>query len=221
MNRRGLYEDRWKQLVSSEAARRRQREAAATDPAAHKDKKQSYSKRSPGTSSLGLLQRCRALVRRYPVRSLAASCIVLIGYAVVVLAINGRAYRGCVNLVTVSGVVTLDGEPIANILVHFQPTSETPVDREFSPSSHGVTDAKGRYELEWVDGRGAVIGEHIVTLVHRDRLMTELDDFIEKTGEVLPRDFKLPPEARDGSQRFVVPDDGTEEANFAFESSQD
>lgn len=122
------------------------------------------------------------------------------------------------RLVPVSGTVTLDGKPTADIIVHFQPSAGNVADLQFSPSSRGATDSKGRYELKTFDGAGAIVGEHVVTLVCRDPNNAEQDPF-DDSGMEKPRQFKLPPKARDGSLTFTVPDGGTEEANFAFQSS--
>jgi len=110
----------------------------------------------------------------------------------------------------------LDGEPIGDIFVHFQPTAGSATDPGFSPSSHGITDAEGRYSLQTVDGRGAVAGEHIVTLVYRDP--NQPQGYDAGSGKELPREFKLPANARDGSLRFSVPEEGTSNADFAFSS---
>lgn len=136
-----------------------------------------------------------------------------------ILLVSGVLILGCGDsrLVPVSGVVTLDGEPIADVVVHFQPTSTNAADPEFNPSSHGVTDSKGRYELETAEGAGAIVGEHVVTLAYRDPSLREDDPFAE-SGMEKPRQFKLPPKARDGSLTFTVPKNGTDEASFAFES---
>jgi len=60
---------------------------------------------------------------------------------------------------TVKGKVTLNGQPLQNALVEFQPTAPGG-----SPSS-GMTDAEGRYELLYTFERaGAAPGEHIVSI---------------------------------------------------------
>src|SRR5437667_12114172 len=67
---------------------------------------------------------------------------------------------GCGNsppLGTVSGRVTLDGQPLAETTVEFQPASGSP--------SYGVTDADGRYTLAWnADQQGALVGRHTVRI---------------------------------------------------------
>jgi hypothetical protein len=73
------------------------------------------------------------------------------------LAISGCGSDG--NLATVRGTVTLNGRPLQNALVEFQPTGP-----HGSPSS-GITDAEGRYELMYTfDKPGAIPGEHRVSI---------------------------------------------------------
>ena len=123
------------------------------------------------------------------------------------------------RLAPVSGVVTLDGKPVANVVVSFQPASEG-ADPDFNPGSGGTTDVEGRYELSTREGNGAVVGEHTVTLVYRDPDLLEQPLYDEESGREVVREFKLPPRARDGSLKATVPQDGTDAADFAFESSE-
>lgn len=62
----------------------------------------------------------------------------------------------------VSGVVTLDGQPLGNVLVVFIPAEAgtPPV-----PRATGIADAAGRFTLTVEDGRpGAVLGNYRVVL---------------------------------------------------------
>ena len=67
------------------------------------------------------------------------------------------------NIVQVSGRVTLDDKPLEHATVIFAPDSD-----QFNPgpSSHGKTDADGKYTLKLMskDVRGAVIGKHKVSI---------------------------------------------------------
>ncbi len=57
----------------------------------------------------------------------------------------------------VTGVVTLDGEPLAGVLVSFQP--------EKGRGSIGLTDEHGRYSLNYVfNVPGAKVGRHTVSI---------------------------------------------------------
>lgn len=61
---------------------------------------------------------------------------------------------------SVTGKVTLDGQPLEGATVQFQPVTGEPK----SPSS-GVTDASGYYELKFTASKdGATIGDHKVTI---------------------------------------------------------
>jgi hypothetical protein len=58
---------------------------------------------------------------------------------------------------SVTGTVTLDGKPLGNVLVTFNPN-------EGGGSSTGTTDSAGKYELVHTDRKGAVLGMHKVTV---------------------------------------------------------
>jgi hypothetical protein len=63
---------------------------------------------------------------------------------------------------TVSGTVTLDGQPLANAVVNFQPAGPG---LNPGPSSIGRTNDKGEYSLEMAGiGKGAVLGNHKVKI---------------------------------------------------------
>ena len=65
----------------------------------------------------------------------------------------------------VTGTVTLNGEPLPDVLVTFQPESG-------AQSSQGTTDEEGAYEIIYGDFaagiEGAVLGSHTVTIVQGD-----------------------------------------------------
>jgi hypothetical protein len=71
------------------------------------------------------------------------------------------------KLAPVRGQVKLDGKPLANVMVTFQPISKKKGDNP-GPGSAGVTDDQGRYTLkissQQMDGDGAVVGEHQVAV---------------------------------------------------------
>ena len=78
----------------------------------------------------------------------------------------GGAAVGCggrADVGRVSGVVTLDGTPLEGARVTFQPTTG-------GAPSHALTDASGRYELQYARGvAGARIGDHEVSISTLDR----------------------------------------------------
>jgi len=112
------------------------------------------------------------------------------------------------ELAPVSGRVTLNGKPLADIQVSFQPShagKSAP-----GPGSFGTTDADGRYSLKTVTEppvQGAVVGRHVVTF--RARSPQSL-----KTDEAVAPGVMLPVRAVDGSLSFDVTAEGTDQADF-------
>lgn len=61
------------------------------------------------------------------------------------------------ELANVSGVVTLDGQPLENAQVTFQPEHGRP--------SSGMTNREGKYQIQYTSDRpGAMIGSHKVLI---------------------------------------------------------
>jgi hypothetical protein len=79
----------------------------------------------------------------------------------IVTAITCASLAGCgsgIELGTVTGKVTLNGEPVEGASVEFQPV-------ESGSPSYGTTDAWGEYRLMYTaDKAGAIPGEHIVRI---------------------------------------------------------
>jgi hypothetical protein len=85
------------------------------------------------------------------------------------------------DLGEVTGVVTLDGKPLPDVLVIFEPLS----DDSDAASSMATTDEQGRYELEFDDNHnGAVIGRHSVQIFNVDEAEMPVED-------LLPEKFNL------------------------------
>src|SRR5688572_13166163 len=112
------------------------------------------------------------------------------------------------NVVPVSGKVTVDGQPLANVAINFGPLTGG---MDGAYAAYGKTDADGRYTLKLVDNGqpGATIGKNRVTL-------NESFDAPVSDGAAAKVQFKLPPTARDGTMQFDVPPSGTDAANFEF-----
>ncbi len=72
----------------------------------------------------------------------------------ILVALTGCGKRGP-KLVDVSGTVTLDGQPLSNVIVTFVPIGG-------GLSSSGVTDEAGHFRLSCSLGRGALLGQHRV-----------------------------------------------------------
>ena len=81
---------------------------------------------------------------------------------------------------TVTGKVTLDGQPLEGADLEFQPEEGSP--------SYGTTDDDGEYDLMYTrDKRGAMLGEHTV------RITTSTTDTDDRGNEVrVPQ--RVPPE---------------------------
>lgn len=109
----------------------------------------------------------------------------------------------------VSGRVTLNGKPLANVAVLFQPIATSGAEAP-GPGSTGVTDADGRYTLSLVGrgSKGAVIGKHKVRIT---RMASESDSEGDRPKAIkrIPTEFK-----RDTQLEFEVPAGGTDSADF-------
>jgi len=93
----------------------------------------------------------------------------------------GALAAGCSGqrVVPVSGRVTLNGQPLANVHVSFQPLSAGP-DHDPGSGSYAITDNDGRYTLKLVHGDtpGAVVGKHRVEITPRNS-----DDDADRHGK--------------------------------------
>ena len=122
-------------------------------------------------------------------------------------------FAGCggpkYELAPVSGIVTLDGEPLVNGVVNFQPKVQKGMPN--APGSVGRTDATGRFHLITIhDEPGASPGRHKVKIYsYSPETPLETD---EDTGPSVER----VPERYNYATRllFEVPNEGTEQANF-------
>jgi hypothetical protein len=85
-------------------------------------------------------------------------------YVFLLLLFSGCAPSDRPELGSVRGRVTLDGKPMANTTVSFQPVGG-------GRQSCGNTDEDGRYELTYLrDIRGARLGKHRVTIGSSDQV---------------------------------------------------
>lgn len=101
------------------------------------------------------------------------------------------------ELAPVTGLVTLNGEPLSNAIVTFTPTAARP--------SVGETDESGRFELMYLpEVDGALLGEHKVTV----RLIQ--DEEADNLPEGSDQAVTLPEAAYDGSITKQVTEDGND-----------
>jgi hypothetical protein len=124
------------------------------------------------------------------------------------------SYGGCGgqngDLVSVEGVVTLDGKPMSGVRVTFdQP--------ELGPNKNigyaARTDEQGRYVLRPIinDGTGVPPGTYRVSLTTVETVDRTRDD-----SPMTPE--RIPPAYRGGKLSFEIPADGTDQANFELKS---
>ena len=84
------------------------------------------------------------------------------------------------DLATVKGKVTLNGQPLQDATVEFQPTAAG------AAPSAGKTDTKGRYKLMYsFDVPGAVSGEHVVSI-------RTAGTYFDDQGNELEREERVP-----------------------------
>jgi hypothetical protein len=93
---------------------------------------------------------------------------------------------------SVEGVVTLDGQPLGNVVVSFVPNSPSEAQ---SPVSTARTDEQGRFKLQCkrngsTDEPGAVLGTHIVLVTEQ---MTERNTNRDDTAAKGPASKKKVP----------------------------
>jgi hypothetical protein len=117
-----------------------------------------------------------------------------------ILILTLPAWTGCgdAKLGRVSGVVTLDGQPLPRATVEFQPKDGSP--------SYGITDEQGRYQLRYRRNQpGAEVGPHVVRVTTYDWL-TNPDGSRTEIPEQVPPAYNvhstLSFEVKRGSQRI-------------------
>jgi hypothetical protein len=116
------------------------------------------------------------------------------------------------DVVPVSGVVKVDGQPFPGARINTQPIATSMEDPNPGPGSFGTTDQNGRYTLELATHPepGAVVGKHSVTVT------MEADAFSADPTSDLPQPVsrKLPPWFTDNSIIIEIPEGGTDTANL-------
>jgi hypothetical protein len=143
----------------------------------------------------------RALIHETPRWAWAAALIL-----VCCLPVGGCSSGG--KLAPVSGTVTLDGKPLADALIVFQPIANAGKPAPGMGSS-GVTDASGKYTLRTMDTDrpGAVVAKHSVAI----NMKGESSD-LDKPG---PPKKGLPAKYNRNSElQFDVQPGGTDKADF-------
>lgn len=110
----------------------------------------------------------------------------------------------------VTGKVTMDGQPLAGATVAFIPQSNA---LESGRPSTGMTDESGTFTLTSMGGQdGAVVGDHVVSISTK---VIDMDTQELLSQETVPRKYN------DRSElTFTVPLNGSDDADFALESSK-
>jgi hypothetical protein len=134
-------------------------------------------------------------------------------FLVTVLGCGGRQYA------PVSGRVTLNGQPLANATVSFQPIAPEG-SNEAGMGSAGITNENGEYTLKLPSGNdGARVAQHrvmISLLAVKDR---DPEDDSRPVRGGPPMMEKLPPRYNAESKlTFEVPSGGSQAANFELTS---
>lgn len=149
------------------------------------------------------------------------SRLLLLGVALV---LSGCGHKA--KVVSVSGIVTLDGMPLANADVQFQPMA-TEGNSNPGYGSHGKTDDQGRFSLtissQESQAPGAVAGMHKVSISSGNNDKVAYDPRIGSPDGATPKNKppveKVPNNYNSQSTlTFEVPLEGTDKANFDLKS---
>lgn len=114
------------------------------------------------------------------------------------------------DLAPVSGVVTLDGKPLAGGVIQYQPLGGESMSP--GPGSAGVLDSEGRYQLQTQTSPrrdGAVIGTHQVRIYSRNAEAPATDVDTNTTPELVPPKYNYRTEIS-----IDVPAEGRDDADF-------
>ena len=110
----------------------------------------------------------------------------------------------------VTGLVTLDGQPLPKASVRFVPENASP--------SIGITDDEGRYELQYSSSRnGAIVGMHTVRIsTHRNAGEDDDGNRTPAVPEKVPAEYNTGAAENPDMKREVKPD--ANEINFELKS---
>jgi hypothetical protein len=110
------------------------------------------------------------------------------------------AFVGCgdgIKVVPVSGIATYKGKPIPRLIITFTPPTGRP--------SAGMTDAEGRFELNYEEDRkGAQVATHTITVEYRPGDPGEEMDILEGKKKRPPAIDAIIKKYQDGKQNLTV-----------------
>ncbi len=135
------------------------------------------------------------------------------------LLLTAAALTGCGGdgkLAPVSGTVKLNGKPVADVEVMFQPVAGESVNAP-GPAAVGVTDAEGRFTAKVIGEQkaGATVGKNQVMFSGR----AAAEDFSEDGTKRGKPAVAIPPRySLDSKIFFEVPKGGTTSADFDLKS---
>ena len=125
---------------------------------------------------------------------------------------------GCgsgVSTARVEGVVTLDGKPLSDIRILFQPDNKS--EESAGMGSFALTDSSGKFVLKLSDSQneGAVVGGHTVTLA--DKLSEDPKDSDAGGFGTTPKS-RIPAKYSSEPKKFEVKSGAVNSANFELSS---
>jgi len=110
-------------------------------------------------------------------------CLALFGSASLLLAGCGGAPDDRPELADVTGVVTLDGEPVDGASVAFSPKSGM-------RGASGQTNAEGEFKLSYASTMGCPLGEHTVEISTRREIQDEYGGVAGMEPETIPPQYR-------------------------------
>ena len=142
---------------------------------------------------------------------------------ILLLCLAFASMQGCeqkAKITKVSGTVTLDGKPLANASVSFQPNPPEG-SASIAAGSIGTTNEKGEYTLKYITGEeGCWVGTHRVRISLPQTQAVNTDARPPPGG--WPKKETIPPQfSRDSELTFDVPPGGTKAADFQLTSPKD
>lgn len=124
------------------------------------------------------------------------------------------------NVVPVSGTVTIDGKPAANVRLAFRPVATDKSGTSAGYGAIGTTDANGHYEMEIIsatrEGKGASVGKNRVkiTLIGDNTKSDSLPSLAN--GSPIKKSLAFPWGETEVNTTIDVPANGTNSADFAL-----
>lgn len=136
--------------------------------------------------------------------------------AILLLLVATGCQKGVRPVAPVSGLITLNGKPLAGGSIVSQPAAP-PGSVIAGKGSVAFCDADGRFQLKTLDGlNGAVVGEHRIRIYGPRKAATEVstkDGPVDANADIVPKKYNRATELK-----LTVPPEGTTEANFKLTS---